>query len=188
MPIGIRPSRSRHAQKITFAPGSAEITADANATMDALAKILLECPAMKMEIAGHTDAQGSTGGNLSLSQARAEAVLLALQGRRVPVAGMVAKGYGEGVPIADNGTEEGREANRRIEFNLQAPADSPEVATAPDGAQTADAGATGNQPAATPTAETAAASEAAPDFSKDLSPSVAPKEAKLKPRPRPDRN
>lgn len=171
-------------QKITFAPGSAEITADANATMDALAKILLECPAMKMEIAGHTDAQGSTGGNLSLSQARAEAVLLALQGRRVPVAGMVAKGYGEGVPIADNGTEEGREANRRIEFNLQAPADSPEVATAPDGAQTADAGATGNQPAA----EAAAASEAAPDFSKDLSPSVAPKEAKLKPRPRPDRN
>lgn len=175
-------------QKITFAPGSAEITADANATMDALAKILLECPAMKMEIAGHTDAQGSTGGNLSLSQARAEAVLLALQGRRVPVAGMVAKGYGEGVPIADNGTEEGREANRRIEFNLQAPVDSPEVATAPDGEQTADAGATGDQPAATPTAETAAASEAAPDFSKDLSPSVAPKEAKLKPRPRPDRN
>jgi OOP family OmpA-OmpF porin len=175
-------------QKITFAPGSAEITADANATMDALAKILLECPAMKMEIAGHTDAQGSTGGNLSLSQARAEAVLLALQGRRVPVAGMVAKGYGEGVPIADNGTEEGREANRRIEFNLQAPADSPEVATAPGGAQTADAGATGDQPASTPTAETAAAPEAAPDFSKDLSPSVAPKEAKLKPRSRPDRN
>lgn len=175
-------------QKITFAPGSAEITADANATMDALTKILLECPAMKMEIAGHTDAQGSTGGNLSLSQARAEAVLLALQGRRVPVAGMVAKGYGEGVPIADNGTEEGREANRRIEFNLQAPAAGPPVGTAPDGQQTADATTKGDQPAAPPAAEPPAASDAGPDFSEDLSPSVAPKEAKLKPRPRPDRN
>ena len=71
-----------------------------------------------MEIQGHTDSQGSDGGNLSLSQARAEAVLLALQGRQVDVSGMTAKGYGETQPIADNGTEDGREANRRIDFVL----------------------------------------------------------------------
>ena len=110
-------------RKITFAPGSAEITAEANGTMEALAKILLGCPALKLEIAGHTDAEGSTDGNLALSQARAEAVLLGLQGRRVTVSGMVAKGYGEGVPVADNGDAAGREANRRIEFTLlEAPA------------------------------------------------------------------
>ncbi|HRK43157.1 MAG TPA: OmpA family protein, partial [Gemmobacter sp.] len=116
-------------RKITFAPGSAEITAEANGTMEALAKILLGCPAMKLEIAGHTDAEGSTDGNLALSQARAEAVLLGLQGRRVTVSGMVAKGYGEGVPVADNGTAAGREANRRIEFTLlDAPAPVAEAA------------------------------------------------------------
>lgn len=110
-------------RKITFAPGSAEITAEANGTMEALAKILLGCPALKLEIAGHTDAEGSTDGNLALSQARAEAVLLGLQGRRVTVSGMIAKGYGEGVPVADNGDAAGREANRRIEFTLlEAPA------------------------------------------------------------------
>ncbi len=107
-------------QKITFAPGSAEIAASANETLDALAEILTQCPALQLEIGGHTDAQGSTEGNRALSQARAEAVLLALQGRRAPVDGITAVGYGEGRPMGDNGTEAGREANRRIEFTLTA--------------------------------------------------------------------
>ena len=99
--------------------------------MEALAKILLGCPALKLEIAGHTEAEGSTEGNLALSQARAEAVLLALQGRRVVVSGMIAKGYGEGGPVADNGDAAGREANRRIEFTLlDAPAPLTEGAAA----------------------------------------------------------
>ncbi|MCU0803056.1 MAG: hypothetical protein MUD11_15065, partial [Rhodobacteraceae bacterium] len=52
-------------QKITFTPGSAEIASAAQATIAALADILSDCPGLKMEIAGHTDAQGSEGGNLS---------------------------------------------------------------------------------------------------------------------------
>lgn len=157
-------------RKITFAPGSAEITAEADATLADLAKILLGCPALKMEIAGHTDAQGSTEGNLALSQARAEAVLLALQGRRVTVSGLVAKGYGEGLPIADNGTEEGREANRRIEFTLL------------EGAAPA-------APAPEAKVDTPVAGDGdTPDFSADTSPSVAPEQATVKPKPRPARN
>ena len=105
-------------QKITFDPGSAELDAASAAVMDGLAKALKSCTAVKIEIGGHTDAQGSAGGNLALSQARAEAVLVALQGRQVDVSGMRAIGYGEGVPGADNGNEAGREANRRIEFSL----------------------------------------------------------------------
>ena len=56
--------------------------------------------------------------NLTLSQTRAEAVIDALLSRRVLTKSLVAKGYGETSPIADNKTEEGREANRRIEFQL----------------------------------------------------------------------
>jgi OOP family OmpA-OmpF porin len=105
-------------QKITFAPGSAEIDSSARDTMDALAEEMRKCPDIAMEIAGHTDAQGRDTTNLALSQARAEAVLLGLQGRRVLVGSLTAKGYGEARPIADNDTAAGREANRRIEFTL----------------------------------------------------------------------
>ena len=114
-------------RKIAFAPGSAEIDSASASLMDAIAKGLKNCNAVKIEIAGHTDAQGSAGGNLALSQARAEAVMVALQGRQIDVSAMRAVGYGEGVPVADNGDESGREANRRIEFTL---IDAPTVAAA----------------------------------------------------------
>jgi len=106
------------ARKITFTPGSAEIDGTARGTLDALATLLKDCPGLVVEVAGHTDAQGSEGGNQALSQARAEAVLIALQGRRLPVEGFLARGYGEATPVADNSTEAGREANRRIAFSL----------------------------------------------------------------------
>lgn len=104
--------------KIIFAPGSAEIEGDAQGTIDTLAEILAGCPPLETEIGGYTDSQGSEGGNRALSQARAEAVLTALQGRRLKMGGFIAIGYGEENPVADNGTEDGREANRRIEFRL----------------------------------------------------------------------
>ncbi len=113
---------------------------------------------------GYTDAQGSDSGNQALSQARAETVLMSLQGRQVDVSAMVAKGYGEANPIADNASEVGREANRRIEFTL--------VVTPPP--------ATPDQVAAS-----AAAGAAAPDFSADTSPSVAPAKKTIRPKPRP---
>ncbi|MDN5785687.1 OmpA family protein [Pseudorhodobacter sp.] len=105
-------------QKITFAPGSAEIDATAGKIIDSLGEVLNTCPPLELEISGHTDSQGSEGGNLALSQARAEAVLTALQGRRLDVTSFIAKGYGEQTPIATNDTEQGREDNRRIEFKL----------------------------------------------------------------------
>jgi OmpA-OmpF porin, OOP family len=109
--------------KIAFAPGNSTMAAGASTTIDALAAVVKQCKGARMEIGGHTDSQGSEGGNQLLSQARAEAVLLAIQGRRVSVGTITAKGYGESAPIADNDTEEGREANRRIEFKLITPED-----------------------------------------------------------------
>ena len=107
--------------KITFAPGSATIDPSASKTLDRIAELLKKCEDVKMEIAGHTDSQGREEMNLNLSQARAEAVLTALMARRILTSGLVARGYGETRPIADNKTEEGREANRRIEFTLIQP-------------------------------------------------------------------
>jgi OOP family OmpA-OmpF porin len=174
--------------KITFTPSSAEIATTARPVLDELATILANCPPIQMEIGGHTDSQGSEGGNQALSQARAEAVLLALQGRRVDVSGMTAVGYGEATPIADNASEEGREANRRIEFVLKGTAAATwadaVVETDPD----AEAAAT--PPAAVEAGSTAAVETAAPttgpDFSGDTSPSVAPTEKTLAPKPRPE--
>jgi OOP family OmpA-OmpF porin len=197
------------AKKITFTPASAELATDARPVLDALAGILVACPPMQMEIAGHTDAQGSEGGNRALSQARAEAVLLALQGRRVDISGMTAVGYGEATPIADNDSEAGREANRRIEFVLkgvgetlvvpgeadagEAPSEQPAAPADAAGPATEQAAAegqateAGQEAGGTPAPEPDAASgTAAPDFSGDTSPSVAPTEKTIRPLPRPE--
>ena len=71
-----------------------------------------------MEIGGYTDSQGRESMNQQLSQQRAQAVKDALAARHVATANLSAIGYGEERPIATNQTEDGREANRRIEFTL----------------------------------------------------------------------
>lgn len=111
--------------KITFAPGSANLDSESRAALDQIADILRECGALEMEVAGHTDSQGRAETNLALSQARAEAVINALLSRRVLVSGMEAQGYGAAHPIADNATADGREANRRIEMTLIRPEPEP---------------------------------------------------------------
>ncbi|WP_253188403.1 OmpA family protein [Rhodobacter sp. 24-YEA-8] len=126
--------------KIAFTPGSAEIASEAGPLINEIAEVLKRCPAIPMEIAGHTDSQGSESGNAALSQARAEAVLMALQGRRVDVSNMTALGYGESTPIADNATEAGREANRRIEFSLKGAAAPETPAKAAPAEETAPTG------------------------------------------------
>ncbi len=172
--------------KITFTPSSAEIATTARPVLDELAAILSTCPPMKMEIGGHTDAQGSEGGNQALSQARAEAVLLALQGRRVDVSGMTAVGYGETKPIDDNEAEAGREANRRIEFVLQGVPALTEAAAETEAPAASDATAAEAPTTATEVDPAAEAAAAGPDFSNDTSPSVAPTEKTIAPKARPE--
>ncbi|TDL75216.1 OmpA family protein [Palleronia sediminis] len=106
------------ARQITFDPGSAIIDAASRDSMDAIAEIIRTCPDVPMEVAGFTDSQGREEMNRELSQSRADAVIEALLNRRVLTDALVASGYGEENPIADNDTPEGREANRRIEFTL----------------------------------------------------------------------
>ena len=119
--------------KISFEPGNATVDTASLGTMDDIAEILRDCGDIRMEIQGHTDSQGREEMNLNLSQARAQSVLNELRARRVLTATYSARGYGESQPIADNDSEEGREANRRIEFRLIRPAPS-----VPEGETTLD--------------------------------------------------
>ena len=159
-------------QKITFDPGSAAIAGGSAVVLDAIATALKDCNGLRMEIGGHTDAQGSEGGNKALSQSRAEAVMVALQARDVDVSAMRAVGYGESRPIEDNATEAGREANRRIEFTLI-------------GGSVPSSGRTEGSAAAAPAAgATAAAAAAEPGPGAEKS-DLAPKSANVVPKSRP---
>ena len=143
-----------NANKIIFAPGSVDLPSESLETLDAIADVMKQCSEVQMEIGAHSDSQGREEMNLNLSQQRANSVLNGLLARRVLTANLTAVGYGETQPIADNGTEEGREANRRIEFTLVGAEDE----SAEDGAaeEQAEDGNTGEE---TGTADPAEAEE-----------------------------
>lgn len=103
---------------IKFNTASSEIMPVYNNRLDAFAKFLIENNRTG-EVAGFTDSKGDDESNKKLSAERAKAVRDYLIAKGVPEANIVAVGYGEANPIADNNTPEGRRANRRIEFNVK---------------------------------------------------------------------
>lgn len=85
--------------------------------LDDVYQILKTNPDITIEIGGHTDSKGSDKSNQKLSQRRVESVREYLVGKGVDGSRITAKGYGEGVPVDTNQTADGRENNRRVEFN-----------------------------------------------------------------------
>jgi OmpA-OmpF porin, OOP family len=98
---------------VTFATGSATLSAEGKKLLDAIAPCLKNG---KYEISGHTDNVGSVAANTKLSQARASAVRAYVILRGANADDLTAKGYANSKPIADNSSAEGRAKNRRIEF------------------------------------------------------------------------
>ncbi|MFN3274357.1 MAG: OmpA family protein [Paracoccus sp. (in: a-proteobacteria)] len=107
--------------EIGFEPSRASIAGDPGPTLASLAEAMADCADYQIEAGGHTDSQGSEAFNADLSRSRAQAILAAMEGAGIDTTNMTARGYGESQPIASNETDEGREANRRIEFRLLSP-------------------------------------------------------------------
>ncbi|HEY6505980.1 MAG TPA: OmpA family protein, partial [Chitinophagaceae bacterium] len=86
--------------------------------LDKIVQLLKENPKLKIEISGHTDNAGKPADNLTLSNNRAKAVVNYLASNGIARQRLVAKGYGQAKPAADNKTEEGRARNRRTEMKV----------------------------------------------------------------------
>jgi outer membrane protein OmpA-like peptidoglycan-associated protein len=105
--------------KVQFETGSDKLLPVSFPLLDQVAQVMVENAQIELvEIQGHTDSTGSAGINRKLSAARAESVKRYLVDKKVAKGRLVGKGYGPDVPIADNATAEGRDANRRVEFKI----------------------------------------------------------------------
>ncbi len=99
-----------------FKYDSAELTLNATTILDGVADSLVAYPQKNdIEVQGHTSSEGSNSYNMKLSQRRAKSVVDYLKMKGVTNK-LIAKGYGETQPVADNGTEAGKSENRRVEL------------------------------------------------------------------------
>ena len=103
---------------IFFDTGAAELRPESYAELGILYKLMFDNPSLKIEISGHTDNVGSAGLNQRLSERRARAVVDFLIERGIGRERLTYKGYGFERPIASNETAEGRQMNRRTEFEI----------------------------------------------------------------------
>lgn len=104
---------------LTFQTGASALGDDPAGTLTALAAWLRETPERRVVLVGHTDSKGDLDRNIALSQERAQAVRTALvETYEIPAEQVSARGIGFLAPRATNATEEGREANRRVEVVL----------------------------------------------------------------------
>lgn len=105
-------------KNIFFDFDKATIRSESANELDRLIKLLTENPTLKIELGSHTDSKGSDDYNQKLSQARSQSVVTYLIGKGISTDRLVAKGYGETVPVATNDTETGRQENRRTDFKI----------------------------------------------------------------------
>jgi len=104
---------------VLFASNQTTLLPEALARLDQVADVLLTTRERNLTIEGHTDSQGSDSSNLTLSQARADAVRNYLVQRGYEADLIRSNGLGEGNPVADNGNAEGRANNRRVEIVVE---------------------------------------------------------------------
>ena len=105
---------------VLFDTDKAEIKSESKAQLNEMGSYLQQNPEVAVYVVGHTDNQGGFDYNLSLSQRRADAVVVALTGDyKIAANRLLGRGVANLAPVAGNQSEEGRAKNRRVELVLQ---------------------------------------------------------------------
>jgi outer membrane protein OmpA-like peptidoglycan-associated protein len=106
-------------QSLEFENGKANILTTMHDDLDKLAGFLIDHPKFKLKISGHTDSAGKEESNLRLSQSRADAIRKYLT-TEFPIDGarITAIGYGSANPIVQEVTDDHKQLNRRVEFEI----------------------------------------------------------------------
>jgi len=105
-------------KNVFFETGKADLRPESVAELNRLKSLLVENPLLRIQLNGHTDNIGSDTDNLNLSDARARAVYTYLIENGIDASRLSSKGFGETKPIDTNDTDEGRQNNRRTEFEV----------------------------------------------------------------------
>ena len=103
---------------VTFATGSSDLSPAFFDVLNSVSKVLTEFDQTIVEIAGHTDSDGSVQYNQSLSQRRAQVVAQYFRTQDIIEQRLIPIGQGESRPVADNTTTSGKQANRRVEITM----------------------------------------------------------------------
>ncbi len=106
--------------RLLFDTGKATLQPASDEQLHNVAAILKAYPKVNIKLGGYTDNTGDNAANQKLSEERAKNVKAELEKLGVEPARLVAQGYGEEHPVADNATEEGRQKNRRISMRVTA--------------------------------------------------------------------
>jgi OmpA-OmpF porin, OOP family len=101
---------------INFDTNKAIIKSESKGIIDQIIELMKSQPNLKLSIEGHTDSQGSSSSNKTLSLNRAKAIIKAVSAGGTNASRMSAVGWGQEKPLADNRTKEGRAKNRRVEI------------------------------------------------------------------------
>ena len=105
-------------ENVFFDHNQSKLKKESHSELNRLIKFINKNHDFKIEISGHTDNSGTTAYNKKLSQKRAEAVKHYLVSKGCKSTNLIAKGYGETKPVADNNTDKGKAKNRRVEFRV----------------------------------------------------------------------
>lgn len=110
--------RLNMASTVNFAVDSVDLRAETLPVLNALADVMREYDRTTIDVSGHTDSDGAEDYNQQLSERRAFSVANYMAQRGVQPVRMLAGGYGEAFPIAANTSPAGKQANRRVEFQI----------------------------------------------------------------------
>jgi outer membrane protein OmpA-like peptidoglycan-associated protein len=106
-------------QSLEFENGKANILQEMHSDLDKIANFLIDHPSFKLKISGHTDSAGKEEANLRLSQARADAIKMYLVNQfQINADRVTAIGFGSSKPIVQEVTDEHKQLNRRVEFEI----------------------------------------------------------------------